>query len=101
DEIRETFVAALERMYPHFRRSDVLAFQVSRVRHVLAIATLGYSRNLPPMQTSLPGVYIVNSAHIVNGTLNVNETLQLAETAFRDVLTPAMTACGLATFALR
>jgi protoporphyrinogen oxidase len=89
DEIRERFVAALERMYPHFRRTDVLAFQVSRVRHVLAISTLGYSRSLPPMRTSLPGVYIVNSAHIANGTLNVNETLQLAETAFRDVLAPA------------
>jgi protoporphyrinogen oxidase len=86
EEIREKFVAALEKMYPHFSPSDVLAFQVSRVRHVLAISTLGYSRSLPPMQTSLPGVYIVNSAHIVNGTLNVNETLQLAESAFRDVL---------------
>jgi len=101
DEIRERFVAALEKMYPHFQPSDVLAFQVSRVRHVLAISTLGYSRNLPPMRTSLPGVFIVNSAHIVNGTLNVNETLQLAETAFRDVLAPALGARDLATCALR
>jgi len=31
------------------------------------------------MPTSIPVVYIINSAHIVNGTLNVNETIQLAE----------------------
>jgi protoporphyrinogen oxidase len=80
-EIEEKFLAALERMYPHFRRSDVLCFRVSRVRYVLAIATLNYSAALPDMATSLPGVYIVNSAHIVNGTLNVNETIQLAEQA--------------------
>jgi protoporphyrinogen oxidase len=81
DEIREQFVSALERMYPHFRRDDVLAFRVSRVRHVLAISTLNYSERLPPMATSVPGLYVVNGAHIVNGTLNVNETLALADRA--------------------
>jgi len=25
----------------------------------------------------VPGLYVLNSTHIVNGTLNVNETLQL------------------------
>jgi hypothetical protein len=35
------------------------------------------------MTTSVPGLHIVNSAHILNGTLNVNETLALAERASR------------------
>src|SRR5262245_10765166 len=56
DEIREKFLSALERMYPHFHRDDVLAFRVSRVRHVLAISTLHYSQRLPPMATSVPGL---------------------------------------------
>jgi protoporphyrinogen oxidase len=86
DEIRQRFVTALERMYPHFRREDVLAFRVSRVRHVLPIATLNYSERLPPLVTSLPGVFLVNSTHIVNGTLNVNETVQLAERAVPQLL---------------
>jgi protoporphyrinogen oxidase len=86
NEIRERFLSALERMYPHFRRDDVLAFQVSRVRYVLAVSTLNYSQSLPPMVTSVPGVAIVNSAHIVNGTLNVNETVQLAEEAVKVLL---------------
>jgi protoporphyrinogen oxidase len=86
DLIRERFLSALERMYPHFRRDDLLAFRVSRVRHVLAISTLNYSQNLPPMLTSIPGVAIVNSAHIVNGTLNVNETVQLAERGVKVLL---------------
>ena len=66
-------------MYPHFQASDVLSFQVSRVKYVVAVPTLNYSQHLPPMQTSIPGLYIINSAHILNGTLNVNETVQLAE----------------------
>lgn len=79
DVIRERFVCALERMYPHFDRTDVLAFKISRIKYVLAISTLCYSDNLPPMATSVRGVHIVNSAHIAHGTLNVNETVQLAE----------------------
>ena len=78
-EIRELFVSALERMYPHFRREQVLAFQVSRVREVLAVSTLDYTaKRLPALATSLPDVSIVNSAQIANGTLNVNETIGLA-----------------------
>ena len=73
-------VSALERMYPKFRREHVVASQVARVREVLAVTTLDYSRTLlPPLTTSIPGVYVVNSAQIANGTLNVNETLALAE----------------------
>ncbi len=86
DEIRATFIGALEKMYPGFAANEVIAFQVSRVRRVLAISTLNYSDNLPPMKTNVPGVHIINSAHISNGTLNVNETIQLANTAADDLL---------------
>jgi protoporphyrinogen oxidase len=80
-DIEREFVAALERMYPGFRREDVLCFRVSRVRYVMPVPTLRYSETVPPMTSSVPGLYLVNSAHIVNGTLNVNETVQLANRA--------------------
>jgi protoporphyrinogen oxidase len=78
-QLQNTFICALEQMYPHFQRSDVLSFQVSRVKFVVAVPTLNYSQTLPPLQTSVAGLYIINAAHILNGTLNVNETVQLAE----------------------
>ena len=81
DQIRQDFVSALERMYPQFKRKDLLCFQISRVKYLLPIPTLNYSDNLPGVSTSVPGLHIVNSVHIVNGTLNVNETVQLAESA--------------------
>jgi protoporphyrinogen oxidase len=86
ESIQERFVAALERMYPQFRRENVLVFQVARVREMLALTTLNYSDEaLPPMRTSLPNVFIVNSAQIVNGTLNVNETIGLANASAREL----------------
>lgn len=85
-EIEASFLAGLRRMHATLSSEDVLAFRVSRVRHVHALSTLDYSRRLPPMRTSVPGVYVVNSAHIVNGTLNVNETVALADRALPVLL---------------
>jgi protoporphyrinogen oxidase len=86
DDVRERFLAALERMYPRFRRAQVQAFRVSRVSHVCAVPTLRYSERVPPTVTSIPGLYLLGSAHIVNGTLNVNESVGLAERAVEEVL---------------
>ena len=84
-EIEEIFLDTLEKMYSHFKREDVLAFKISRVRQVFPIPTLDYSENLPPVKTSLENVFVVNSAQITNGTLNVNETVQLAEKFFEKL----------------
>lgn len=80
-EVEESFRPALLRMFPDLTREEIKAFKVTRTRHVLAVSTLNYSDNLPPMATSLPGLYIVNSAQIVNGSLSVDESVNLANEA--------------------
>jgi protoporphyrinogen oxidase len=88
-QVREVLLEGLARMYPAFAPADVVAFQVARVRDMLAVSTLNYSEAvMPALRTSLPNVCVVNSAQIPNGTLNVNETIGLAESS-------AMTLRGL------
>ena len=77
-KLEEQFVSALMRMYPGLSRDDVVAFKVSRVRNVFPIPAIDYSEMVPAMATTVPGVSLVNSTHIVNGTLNVNEGVRLA-----------------------
>lgn len=84
DEIEEYFLSNLEKMYPHFKRADVVAFKISRVRQVFPVPVLRYHEGLPDMRSSVDGVYVVNSSHIVNGTLNINETVQLAENFYKS-----------------
>jgi len=84
-QLREKFLAGLELMYPNFDRHDLICFQVSRVKYLLPIPTLGYSVALPPVNASITGLYLLNSTHIINGTLNINETVQLAESAAREL----------------
>jgi hypothetical protein len=52
----------------------------------MALPTLRYSDHLPPAQTSVKHVYVVNSAQITKGNLNVNETIEVAEDAMSWLL---------------
>ena len=87
EEVQENFLEAVAKMYPEFQPDkDVVAFRTSRVKSVMALPTLNYSDQLPPMQSALPNIYPVNSAQIVGGNLNVNETIALAEQALDELL---------------
>ena len=81
-QVRAAFLAGLQSMYPTFNPTNIVAFHISRARHVLAVSSLRYSDEaLPPVATSLAGISVVNSAQIANGTLNVNETIGVADAA--------------------
>lgn len=79
--IEKQFKEGLFQIFPDLKESNILAFRVSKVRYVCPLSTLAYSERVPPMETSVQGLYLLNSAHILNGTLNVNETVQLADNA--------------------
>lgn len=86
--IHERCLSTLEKMYPDFKRSDVVAIQTARAKNVMAIPTINYSQNLPPLLVSQPGLYLLNSARIVKGTLNVNETLELMHDELDKIVWP-------------
>lgn len=86
EQLRETFLKALFKMYPHISEEDIAYWGVSKARYVFALPTIDYSVKLPPVKTSMENFYIVNSAQIINGTLNVNETIQVAEQKLKEIL---------------
>ncbi len=81
EEIERSFLAGLKRLHPDLEAEHVVAFAVSRPRYVLPVPVIGYADRVPPMDTSVPGVWTVNSSQIIDGTLNVDETLLLADRA--------------------
>lgn len=87
--VHERCLATLEKMYPHFRREQVRAIRTARAKHVMALPTLDYSQQRPPVVSSVPGLYLLNSARIVKGNLNVNETVDLWEEDFVNSVWPA------------
>ena len=89
EELERQFIAGLRKIYPTLADGDIAGFRVARARQVYAVTTLDYSQRLPPMMTSVPGLAIVNSAHIVNASLAVNETVALAESTVPQLLAAA------------
>jgi protoporphyrinogen oxidase len=88
DDYKEKCLSTLEKMYDHFSRDQVIDFKVARAKYVAALATIDYSTRLPPIVTSVPGFYALNSAHILEGNLNVNETITLGETKLANEVWP-------------
>ncbi len=88
--IRERLLSTLERMYPDFRRADIVDFKVARARSVMALPTISYSDHLPPVRTSIPGLFAINSAQIVKGNLNVNETIQIGDECLEKYVYPEL-----------
>lgn len=80
-EIEARFLAGLRRVYPDLADHEVEGFRCARVREVMAVPTVGYRDRVPPVETSVPGLYHVNSAQIIDGTLNVDATLGVLEAA--------------------
>lgn len=87
DDVQAQLLPGLLRMFPTVDTSDIVDFRVARARHVTAVATLNYSSGLPAITTSVPGLYIYNSAQIINASLSVNETVDHANRAADRVLT--------------
>jgi len=86
EDVEYDFLKALESMYPSFTRKDVLFSKISRASHVLPITTLNYTAEaLPPTETSLENIFVVNSAQIANGTMNVNEIIGLANRKAKEI----------------
>lgn len=80
ESIASSFFDALCGMVPGLTRDDIVAARVARAREVLAVSTRRYSADvMPRLETSLPRVFVANSAQIAHGTLNVNETVTLAD----------------------
>lgn len=86
ETVRSHCFAALARLYPHFREDDVVACEIGRARYVLPVPTLHYERRLPPIATSLPGLFVLNSTQILNAGLAVNEAVELAQARVTELL---------------
>jgi len=86
EQIQSRYFAALRRVHPSLSENEVLASRVSRARYVFARPVPGSSSRMPPIDTSLSHIHLLNSAHIAGGTLNVNETVQLAKRHARRFL---------------
>ena len=83
--IRRRMLADLLRIHPDLRDEEIEKEFIFRAPLVQPIPVLSYSKLLPSMETSIPGLYLANSTFILNGTLNNNEMIKIASHAVQEI----------------
>ena len=78
-EIIDRFYKGLRRIFPKFSEESVTNVSVNREYNVQPIQTVGYNKNVIPMETCIEGFYVVNTTMILNSTLNNNQVIRLAK----------------------
>ena len=89
ENITAEFICGLQKMFPAFSADQIVCTEVSRARQVTTIPTLAYSAKIPNISTSIPGLFISNSAQITNAALSVDESVQLANNTIEFLLRDA------------
>jgi protoporphyrinogen oxidase len=79
DAISAEFTAALRSLHPSLTSTDIKAVAITRAKEVYAVPTLGFSDSMPPITTSIAGLYAVSAGNLAYATLNVDDTLSLVD----------------------
>lgn len=72
EEIQETFLEGLFRMYPELSASDIKRIWINRAFKVQPLQVLNYSEIIPKTSTLHPDFYVLNTSQFIQGTLNNN-----------------------------
>jgi len=86
NEIRSLFIPPLQKIYPGMTSESIKCFQVSRAAHVFPVMTPEFGSIGPSPFTTVPGLYLVNSAQISGGTHNINEAIRTAGKMLRIII---------------
>ena len=89
NEILESFISGLNRIFPGFSADDIISARVNRESNVQPIQTRHYRRDVPNMITGLENLYMVNTTMILDSTLNNNQVIRLAREIAQTVLEPS------------
>jgi protoporphyrinogen oxidase len=79
-QIQAQFLDALQLMHSSLTKDDLLMFKIARAKEIMPVTTINYSEELlPPVNTSLGNIFLINSAQLVNRAWNANEIIGLAK----------------------
>jgi protoporphyrinogen oxidase len=85
-EIIDTYLPYLQRINPAIDRSWILASHHFRADYAQPVVTTGYREKIPPMRTSVPGLYLCSMAQIFPEDRGQNYAIVYGEKAARSIV---------------
>ena len=86
DEIRETWLENLEKMFPDFDRGWVRHFLIHRERYVEPLHGLNETHLIPAIKTPIDGLYLATTAQIYPALTNGESVVRYAQHAAQTFL---------------
>ncbi len=78
-ELKELFLTHLERIFPNFKREDVLSFTYSKAPYTQPVIGLNYSKIKPAFETPISGLYLCTMVQIYPEDRGMNYSIKKAE----------------------
>jgi protoporphyrinogen oxidase len=81
EELLERFLPSFSRINPDFRREWVNRVWLTRANYAQPVPLVGHSRNIPDIQTPLPGVYFASMSQVYPWDRGTNFAVEIARRA--------------------
>ena len=79
DDILAQFLSGLETVFPQFSKASVKGARVFRERYSQPVVGLNYGNGMPPVQTSVPNLYLASMAQIYPEDRGQNYAIRFGE----------------------
>lgn len=86
EELLDRFAPALKRLQPRFDRSWVRKIWVSKTAYAQPIPLKGHSRNIPDIQTPIPGLFFASMSQVYPWDRGTNFAIEIGRKAARRML---------------
>lgn len=85
-ELIEKFLPYLKRVNPFFKKSSIRKAWLFKAPFAQPIIPLNYSKKMPSMNTSIPGLYLVNIQQVYPWDRGTNYAVELGEKVAEEIL---------------
>ena len=85
DQLLEAYLPGLVKINPDFRRDWVRASWMFAEKYAQPVPTLDHSRNVPPLQTSIPGLWMANMSQVYPWDRGTNYAVEMGRRVAREV----------------
>jgi protoporphyrinogen oxidase len=86
DALLERYTPGLRKVNPGFDRAWVKNRWLHREPAAQPIVTVGYHKRIPPLRTSVPGLFLANTTQVYPEDRGTNYAVRLGDEAAREVL---------------
>ena len=86
DAVLERYTPGLRKVNPAFDRAWIKNMWLHREPAAQPIVTVGYHERIPPLRTSVPGLFLANTTQVYPEDRGTNYAVRLGDDAAREVL---------------